>query len=249
MTKIQRFTLIILCSLSWAASANTALYQHTQAVGQSMSALYMQGLSEGNVKYERDLEFYKQKANEALADYVRQDPANGAELSKLWGDLKDNIQATYTDEFGWHIDATIRRDFRSYLSSIYQQSLNQLTPTSSVSDQYQFALVQMESVVARFFDISSTHNGPYSLSNTDFIKLNPEVVSREFKQSLDKLAKLAGKGATAKDLSSAKFKWKFIEKSVVNYSGQSAYFLVYATKNKIQKALNTGQTLLSHNNQ
>jgi hypothetical protein len=248
MTLVQRCTLIILCSLTWTVSANTALYQHAQAVGQTMSALYMQGLSEGNAKYERDLEFFKQQASETLVKYLKGNPKNSDELLGSWNTLKTKIKATYSQEFGWDVDSAVRRDFRTYLSVMYQRSLAEIKPDSPALEQYQFALVQMESVIARFFDISSVYNGTYSLSNSDLSMLDPKTVSEEFKQSIDTLMKLSGKGQTSRDLKSAKYKWEFIEESVVNYSDQSAFFLVYATKNKIQKVLSAGQVLLTDNN-
>lgn len=248
MTLAKRCLFLILCCLPWAASANTALYQHAQAVGQTMSALYMQGLSEGNAKYERDLEFYKQRAGETLAVFLKNNPDQGSKLSASWGDLKGNIKTTYSQEYGWDIDSAIRRDFRSYLSNIYQLSLANVKKTASSTEQYQFALVQLESMIARFFDISSTYNGTVSLSSADLKALDPTVISTEFKALLDSLAKVSAGSATARELNSAKYKWEFIEDSVVNYTDQSAYFLVYATKNKIKKVLSSGQLQLTGNN-
>ena len=245
MPLVIRCIFIALCLSSWTASANPALYQHTQAVGQAMSALYMQGLSEGNVKYERDLERYKQLASKSLASYSQSNPEKSADLLKTWDSLKDIIKTTYTEEFGWDIDASIRRDFRGYLSTLYQLSLAEIKQNNSGAGQQQFALVQMESIIARFFDISSVYNGTYSLNASDAEKINPKVISQEFKQSMDQLMSRSTDETKIRQLTSAKYKWEFIEESVINNSDQSAFFLVYATKNKIKKVLESGPEQLS----
>mgnify|MGYP005991436075 CR=1 FL=1 len=247
MPLIKYGLLIFFACLSCSISANTYLNQHVQAVGQTMSALYMQGLSEGNAKYERDLERYKQKASDSLNMYLRAEPEATAELERPWNTLKGEIKATFTEEFGWDVDSAVRRNFRTYLSKVYQLSVAKADGAKGLKERYEFTLVQLEAVIARFFDISSTYNGTVSLSNSDLEMLDPKVVSKEFKQSLDELAS-AGLGLKAKDIRSAKFKWEFIEESVVNYSDESAYFLVYATKNKISKVLSSGQVMLSHHN-
>lgn len=247
MTLIKYCLLIMSVCLSCLTSANSHLNQHVQAVGQTMSALYMQGLSEGNAKYERDLGFYKQKASESLSLYSNGEPEQAAELQLTWNKLKGNIKATFSKEFGWDVDPTVRRNFRGYLSKVYQLSLAKADGEKAPEARYGFTLVQLEAVIARFFDISSTYNGTFSLSNSDLEMLDPKVISKEFKQALDDLANL-GVGVGAKDIRSAKFKWEFIEESVVNYSDESAYFLVYATKNKISKVLSSGQVLLSNHN-
>ena len=82
--------------------------------------------------------------------------------------------------------------------------------------------------------MSSSCNVTISLSTQDARKLEPKSASKQYKARLEVLAN-ASNGAHSKHIQSAKSKWEFVEDSVVNYSDQSGYCLVYATKNKISK--------------
>jgi hypothetical protein len=240
MILMRRFVLLTLLCLSYSAHSSTALFEHAQAVSQTMSALYMQGLSEGNKKYEKDLESYKKKANVTLKAYYNEDPAQAEKLQASWGKLKDLVIISYTSDYGWDIDAEVRRDLRTYQADLYQLSLIKKSKSLSEEVEYQFALLQIESIIARFFDIASVYNGALSLSNTELQRLDPVTISQEFKLSLDNLASSSSNNILAKKILSAKNKWEFIEEGVVNYSNQSAYFLVYATKKKIKEVLESG---------
>jgi len=48
---------------------------------------------------------------------------------------------------------------------------------------------------------------------------------------------MSDSAAAKRQLASVKSNWEFVENSVVNNEGHGAYFVVYATKNKIQQAL------------
>jgi hypothetical protein len=240
MILLRRFILLILLCLPASAYSSIALFKHTQAVSQTMSALYMQGLSEGNKKYEKDLESYKKKANSTLKAYYNEDPVQAEKLNASWGKLKDLVIISYSSDYGWDIDAEVRRDLRTYQTDLYQLSLTKKTKPLSEEEKYQFALLQIESIIARFFDIASVYNGALSLSNTESQRLDPATMSQEFKLSLDNFASSSNDDTLAKKLISAKNKWEFIEEGVVNYSDQSAYFLVYATKKKVNEVIESG---------
>ena len=70
------------------------------------------------------------------------------------------------------------------------------------------------------------------------------MASKQFKARLEQLAQSSDR-AESKRILSAKEKWEFVEESVVNYGDQSAFFLVYATKNKIAKVLQATQSGLA----
>lgn len=224
--------------LASSVCAKQTLLEHTQAVSQTMSALYMKGLSEGNNKFQRDLDHYHQLANSTLQEYVSEGGENAAALQEQWNSFHTKLAVEYSEEFGWDLDAAIARDFRSYLSTLYSM-LSQQQPQTT-EQQLAWVATQVHAVTARFFDISSSYNGTISLSTSDAEKINPKQISAQLKASLDAIADQA-KPEIKKRLLSAKSKWEFVEEGVTNYSGQSAYFLVYATNNKIQQMLQQTQ--------
>lgn len=247
MSVVKPFFLLCMLVIALPSFASSHLYAHAQAVAQSMSALYMKGLSEGSEKYHQEMEFYKQQATDSLVKLSAVDPEKSMALEQQWKPLAGRIKSTYSADYGWDVDSALRRDFRSYLSDLYQLTLTQSKENPSQSDLYQFASVQMESVIARFFDIASVYNGTVSLSNADIELLNPAVITETFKSALVSLAEKSENESISRNIQSAKYKWEFIEESVVNYSDQSAYFLVYATKNKIQKVLDSSRLQLTGN--
>jgi len=99
------------------------------------------------------------------------------------------------------------------------------------------AAAQAETLIARFFDVTTSYNGTISLSPIDAEKVDPKTISQQFDASLTQLIKNTQDTSLKKQIESALYKWKFIEESVVNYSDASAHFLVYATKNKIHQVL------------
>lgn len=224
--------------LASSVCAKQTLLEHTQAVSQTMSALYMKGLSEGNNKFQRDLDHYHQLANSTLQTYVSEGGENAAALQQQWNTFQNQLAVEYSEEFGWDLDAAIARDFRGYLSTLYAMLAQQ--PFQTTEQQLAWVATQVHAVTARFFDISSSYNGTVSLSTSDAEKINPKQISAQLKATLDSIAETA-KPDIKKRLLSAKSKWEFVEEGVTNYSGQSAYFLVYATNNKIQQMLEQTQ--------
>ncbi len=131
----------------------------------------------------------------------------------------------------------MRRYFRSYHSIIFKLLENNKTAYKSRTLRLMLAATQLEVMSARFFDVSSTYNGVYSLSSSDAEIIDPIRISKEFKASLTTLAQQSNNEEFKNNLLSAKYKWEFVEDGVVSYSDQSAMFIVYATKNKISKVL------------
>ncbi len=82
MRSIRCITLLLLGALLSLSSvhANETLLKHVLATSQSMSALYMKSLSEGNERYQRDLDRYKSQAESLLKQYVMQDGEQAEEL-------------------------------------------------------------------------------------------------------------------------------------------------------------------------
>lgn len=236
----------LLLSISINVSADRNLFDHVTAVSQAMSALYMQGLSEGNVKYEKEMAKYKQNATEALNRYLDSNTEQANTLQKEWETLSSKIKVKYTEDYGWDVESALRMSLREYQSKIYQLSMQQTTKEDDVIS-YHIAKAQLEAIIARFFDISSSYDGTFSLSSSDLEKLDPKVISKEFKKRLVKLAEKSKDKKLARKLDSANNKWKFIEKSVVDYDNKSASFIVYATKNSINKVLTSGSSLQASN--
>ncbi len=227
---------ISLCVFS-PAHANETLLNHVKATSQAMSAFYMQGLSEGNDKYVNEFEKFKRQSFTLLSQYARENGPKAKELQLQWQGFSDRLVHTYDKEYGWEVDSRVRQDFRSYLSDIYELVDNQKSNYTSKLQRQLLSVVQMEAVSARFFDVSSSYNVKVAIFASDMNKLNPKTISAEFKKNLDTLANMNDSATNIRQLASVKLKWNFIENSVVNYEGHGAYFLVYATKNKIQQAL------------
>lgn len=217
--------------------ANEALLNHVKATSQAMSAFYMQSLSEGNEKYLLEFEKYKRKSFEILKQYESEKGERSQEFMSRWKKLNDRLVLTLDKEYGWEVDGSVRQEFRSYLSDIFQLVDTQKNQYTSKEEKQLLSVVQLEAISARFFDISSLFNVKVSIFASDKNKLNPEVINTDFKNNLDVLADMSANDVTKRKLASVKSKWEFVENSVVNYEGHGAYFVVYATKNKIQRSL------------
>jgi hypothetical protein len=227
---------ISLCVFS-PAQANEALLNHVKATSQSMSAFYMQILSEGNDKYLQDFNKFKNQSTTGLKQYVHDNGPQAEELLQRWQDLSERLVFTYDNEFGWEVDGRVRQDFRAYLSDIFQLVDIQKKNYTSKPHMQLLSVVQMEALSARFFDVSSSFNVKISIPASDVSKLPPKSINNDFKTNLDTLASMSDSEAAKRQLASIKSKWEFVENTVVNYEGHGAYFVVYATKNKIQQAL------------
>ena len=237
--------LVFACLFATHSHANPALLNHAQAAFQAMSAMYMKALSQGSPKYQTDIDKYKEQAVVSLQEFQQQDPLLGGQWMNRWTSFASNLKAEYSPEYDWDVDSTVRRDARSYLSDLYAY-ISADSALQESANQGLLAQVEIQAITARFFDVSSSYNGTISLSPQDASKLEPKSASKQFKARLDVLAN-ASNGAHSKHIQSAKSKWEFVEDSVVNYSDQSAYFLVYATKNKISKVLQSvGGTLAAN---
>jgi len=222
---------------SFSTFANEHLLKHVQAVGQTMSALYMTSLSHGSNKYKRDMEFYKQAAQESLAQYVTSQGKGHEALQKAWNTIQSDIKLEYSETYEWDPDEALRRDFRQYQSNAYQLVSEQMADYKQAPLSVLLAAAQAETLIARFFDVTTSYNGTISLSPIDAEKVDPKTISQQFDASLTQLIKNTQDNGLKKQIESALYKWKFIEESVVNYSDASAHFLVYATKNKIHQVL------------
>lgn len=227
---------ISLCVFS-PAHANEALLNYVKATSQAMSAFYMQSLSEGNDKYLKEFEDYKQESSALLKEYAHDNGPQSEELLKRWQGLSDRLEMTFDNDYGWEVDGGVRQDFRSYLSDIYQLVDIQKNKYTSKSLKQLLTVVQIEAMSARFFDVSSLYNVKVAVFASDLKKLNPKIISTDFKKNLDALTSMSKSDITKRRLASVKSKWEFVENSVVDYEGHGAYFVVYATKNKIQRTL------------
>jgi len=243
MNRFSFFTALslLLCVHTTSALANEYLLKHVQTVGQTMSALYMSSLSHGGEKYKRDLDFYKQQANESLNKYVESNAPSALELKAAWLAIKDKIKSEYRKDYEWDPDEELRRDFRSYQSNAYQLVNQQLDQYQTAPLNVYLAAAQAETMIGRFFDITTSYNGTISLSPIDAEKVDSKAISVQFDQIMSKMVASHVDPQMKKQVRSALYKWQFIEESVVNYSDASAHFLVYATKNKISKVLTQNQ--------
>ena len=233
-----KIMMIAVLFTSSTTQANEALLSHLHHVSQAMSALYMHGLSEGNEKYQKEFEQYKYNALISLKTYFSQGGPDSSDLLKRWQALSGNLNLKYSEDFGWDLSPypLVRFELRSYHSDIYKLMEKNKDNYTSYDQKLKLAKTQIEAVSARFYDIASTYDGAESLSNADFDKLNSKLVSQEVKGTLDNLTNEAPDSVSQGNLKSIKFKWEFVEESVTDHQNQSAYFLVYATKNNINNA-------------
>ncbi|OUR93239.1 hypothetical protein A9Q81_15375 [Gammaproteobacteria bacterium 42_54_T18] len=219
------------------AFAQDELLNHVKFSSQAMSALYMQGLSEGNDKYLRDFNRFRNQSYLYLKTYYRNGGEDAEKLLQQWRSFNGKLKLEYSKEFGWEIDDKVRFEFRRYLSDVYHLVAKNIGSYNSFEQQMLLSTVQVEAVAARFFDVSSSFLGTYHLQQEDIDKLNPEKISDDFKKRMDRLAVGSDDDLFKKDLLSVKYKWQFVEDSLVGYSQNRAYFLVYATKKVIAKTL------------
>ncbi len=218
------------------AMASDNLLRHVLATAQSMSALYMEGLSEGNEKYRQEFLQYQLEAKSSLRRYADENGESSGELTQQWQKISPKLKLVYSRDEGWTLDFHTRFGFRSYLSRVYQLVEKNQSSYSSKNKQLLLAVVKLESMVARFFDLSSSVNGSFSLTLSDANQLDPKKISAQFKQILDQLTQ-ESQYPSNKQLLRAKQKWLFIEQGVINFSQKSPNFIVYATKQSIRKTL------------
>ena len=232
---------LIMNLITHSAYSNEHLLKHVQAVGQAMSALYMTSLSHGSEKYNRDLQFYKQAADSSLKAYAESQGQGHQELSAAWQKFKGDIKVEYSKTYEWDPDEALRRDFRHYQSNAYQLITDQMASYQKAPLNVLLASAQVETMIGRFFDVTTSYNGTISLSPIDAEKVDPKIISVQFDKAMEHLKATSKDAALKKQIQSALYKWQFIEESVVNYSDASAHFLVYATKNQISKVLSQNQ--------
>jgi len=236
--KLWMRTLLWLGCVGFSLQLNASEYllSHVHHVGKTMSALYMKGLSQGSKKYQKDFEQHKQASEETLQQLHDIYPEIAASWLEQWQAFSDRLALNYTEDYGWDIPAHVRRDFRAYHSMVYAFMREQKKEYITANQQQAFASAQLEAMAARFFDISSTYNGTTSLSLSDSELLNPKQATVEFKQTLNNLMSNAN-NKEKRVWQSVLQKWEFVEPNVINYSDQGAYFLVYATKNRLHQSL------------
>ncbi len=249
MKSIRYLALLVFVSIFQMsqAFAQDELLNHVKFTSQAMSALYMQGLSEGNDKYLRDFKRFKHQAFVHLKTYYRNGGEDAEKLLQQWREFSSKLKLEYTKEFGWEIDDKVRFNFRRYLSDSYRLLNRNKEDYSSFEQSMLLSSVQVEAVSARFFDVSSSFLGTYHLKQEDIDRLNPKLISDDFKKRMDRLATETDDELFKKDLLSTKYKWQFIEESVVGYSQNRAYFLVYATKKVISNVLARNSNYISAN--
>ena len=228
------------------AGANEHLLRHVQALGQSMSAMFMVGLSHGNEKYIRELEFYSRSADGYLQQYIEGNGLGHESLNASWVRIKDQIKVEYREDYEWDPDERFRRAFRAHQTEAYGLVEEQISTYNTAPLNALLRSTQVETMTGRFFDISTGHKGTLALTPNDVDKVDLHIMSAQLKEALNKLAGATHDDALKRKLKSALLKWEFIEKSVVDYSGLGAHYVVYATKNHITKVL-SDNTLLTWN--
>ena len=110
---------LLLISFTFPAYANEALLKHTTAVAQAMSAMYMEALTHGNTKYEKDLVFHTQIADEHMQSLAASELPGAQAFNQRWLAMKDKLNVEYTQDYEWDVHADIRRDFRRYQTELY----------------------------------------------------------------------------------------------------------------------------------
>ena len=231
---------------SFNAGANENLLRHVQALGQSMSAMFMVGLSHGNEKYIRELEFYRRSADGYLQNYVEDKGVGHQVLQSSWSKIKDSIKVEYHTDYEWDPDERFRRAYRAHQTAAYGIVGEQISSYQNAPLNALLLSAQVETMTGRFFDISTGHKGTLALTPNDVEKVDLHSMSAHLKQSLQDLSNGTGEEALKRKLKSALLKWEFVEKSVVDYSGLGAHYVVYATKNHITKVLSDSLLLTAN---
>ncbi len=246
MNKISQGLLLLV--VMWHSAFTYAvepLSQHALAVSQSMSAFYMVSLTEGDKRYIREFEEYANVAESYLKQYQTVNSVKAAELANQWFELRPHLKHEYVEGTGLFIDNTTRYQFRSYLSSVYEQLIQQTTGEMADADRLTNMAVQVEVMSARFFDVASALQGTLSIRSED-IGIDPKKMARTVNENLELLQ---GNQQISKnvqrDLRSINTKWKFIEETLTNYNGEAAVFLVYFNKKQITKLLVKSQETIA----
>jgi hypothetical protein len=236
------FVLILFFNASFTMThANEALLDHVLNVSKTISALYMLGLSEGSEKYQLELQSHKKKSIRSIKRYFSQGSIDSSSLLKRWQALSPQLNLAYSKTYGWELSPNpmVRFKLRQYHSDIYQLLEKNQRLFSSPSLRLRLVAAQIEVISARFYDIASTYDGAESLSNRDFESINPQLISIEIKQQLKMLSHLTQDKKIEDQINSVKYKWSFVENTLVNHQEKSAYFLVYATKTTLDKTLSS----------
>ena len=239
-TSLCTFLLLIFCTY---ASAKTALIEHAITVSQSMSSFYMYNLSEGDSRYKHDYEELLIKADNTLEIYEQEDVMGAANIKKRWQTLRPLLDYEQYDNSDYFVPGAIRVQYRNYLNTIYEKVTLSYSNEAPLEQKLALMAFNMEIISARFFDISSSLYGAQSLSSIDR-RMNPDKISKQLKQNFKSMKKAINDKSLKKEIASIENKWRFIERTVINYDEESAYLLVYYNKRKINKLINHSQKIL-----
>lgn len=228
---IVRYCLLI-ASLSWSSIsfAEQKLMSFVSLVSQSMSALYMVALSQGDTRYQTEYDKLKSQSLSVLP--------NEHSFHQRWLALTKNMKFTYDKDYEWdfHHNLELRNDIRSFHSEIYEALLeSEIAPSNQ--NALKLAACKIEVLAARYNDITSSIDGIGDLSTRDLNAINPSKISGEIKKALTKVSKTHKNINTKKLLDKTLFKWTFLEKNITSYSQQDASFMIYSTKNSINRSL------------
>jgi len=245
MSGLHRSLLFLVFFMAFnSAYAVSPLTQHAVAVSQSMSAFYMYSLSEGDSRYQEEYQRYLLEASGYLDEFEKHDSVVGAELKNQWSELQPNLKFDYVEGAGYIIHMSIRNEFRSYLDNVYIRVSKLISAETDLVNQMHLMTLDVEAMVARFFDVSSALYGSMAISASQDT-LRPEEVAKKLRVKLARMIEMPISDKVKRKLKSVNTKWAFIEESVVNYTDKAAYLLVYYNKTQISKALNKSQSMLA----
>jgi hypothetical protein len=227
-----------------SANAVSPLTQHAVAVSQSMSAFYMYSLSEGDTRYQEEYQRYLSDASGYLDEFAKHDSVVASELKNQWSELQPNLKFDFVDGAGYIIHMSIRNEFRAYLDNVYVKVSKLISAETDLVNQMHLMTLDVEAMVARFFDVSSALYGSMAISASQDT-LKPDEVAKKLRVKLTRMMDMPISDKVKRKLRSVDTKWSFIEESVVNYTDKAAYLLVYYNKNQINKALSKSQSMLA----
>ncbi len=230
-------TFFCMAFLSLSSHALTPFEQHFQSVSQSMSAFYMYELSQGDERYMQQFSRFKTRANRAL---LKMKGPEYAEFKKRWHTLKIELVYENVKSMGLSFDGAIRLEFRRYLIDLYSAHQTKKVQHSKINQTLAHIQILNSILSARAIDVASSIYGHRSFDDHDRL-LDQQAVALHIEEDIKQLMKQNLSKNLKATLRKVSTTFAFMKKSLTNYEGQTAYFLLYSNIASINKLLNQSQ--------
>ncbi len=235
MKALSTFFCMVFLSLN--SHAFTPFEQHFQNVSQSMSAFYMYELSQGDERYMQQFKRFKSRANRAL---LKMKGPEYSEFKKRWHALKVQLAYENVRTMGLSLDRAIRLEFRSYLIDLYLTHQKHKILHSKINQTLAHIQILNSVLSARALDVTSSLYGHRAFGDHDRL-LDQKAVALHIEQDIKQLMKKNLSKALKTTLRKVSTTFAFMKKSLTEYEGETAYFLLYSNIASINKLLNQSQ--------